>query len=193
LPLPVAAWLTNAGYEHAKSLCIGLIELDKDAQEHQHVYIGVVNQFNIVFSSSPTDPKYDDFTQGRGMTFPGIAITNFKIEWNQYRNSLPKNGRQDPVKLISPLSKFGQDATDDGLDVLAKNLDAYKLLLIFIEELSVIEDGHIVGTGFVPSDMNPLLSDLSTFLKNDDDHPSLPLVFGVHLLLEVSKSFYLEE
>jgi hypothetical protein len=37
--------------------------------------------------------------------------------------------------------------------------------------------------------LNPLLSDRSTFLKSNDDNPSLQLVFGVHLLLEVFKSF----
>ncbi len=91
--------------------------------------------------------------------------------------------------LISPFSKFGQDNPNDDCDVLAKNLDAYKLLLSSIAEQSLKEDNYVSGTGFVPSDMNPLLSDLSTFLKEDNPHPSLQLVFGVHLLLEISKSF----
>lgn len=70
MPLPFAAWLTNAAYDCAANLCIAVIDIDKDAQEHQDVYVGVVNQLNIVFASSPTDSKYDDFTQGHGMTFP---------------------------------------------------------------------------------------------------------------------------
>jgi hypothetical protein len=123
------------------------------------------------------------------MTFPWIPIAHFKIEWSQNHDSLSKTGWQDPIQHISPLPRFGHDATNDGDNGLGKDLDAYKLLLISIGELSVIEDSHIGGTSFVPSDMNPLLSDLSTFRKNDDDHPSLSLVFGVHLLLEVSKSF----
>ncbi|KFZ17965.1 hypothetical protein V502_04337 [Pseudogymnoascus sp. VKM F-4520 (FW-2644)] len=185
LPLPAAAWLTNAAYERAKDSCIRVMDIDKDAQEHQEVYIGVVDQLSIVFSSYPTDPTYDDFRQGRGMTFPWLAIAHFKIKWNQHRNSLPKIGRQDPIKLISPLS-FGQD---DGGDVLAKNLEAYKLLLTSIGEQSLNEDEYVSGTGFVPSGMNPLLSDLAAFLKDENDNPSLQLVFGVHLLLEISRSF----
>ncbi|CZT06985.1 uncharacterized protein RAG0_12557 [Rhynchosporium agropyri] len=189
LPLLVAAWLTNAAYQRTKSLCDGIKDIDKDAQEHQEVYIGLVNQLRIVFSSSPTDPEYDDFTQGRGMTFPWIAIAHFKIEWIENRKSLSGTGRQDPVKLISPISKFGQDVPDDDAEVLAANLNAYKLLLSSIAEQSLKEDNHVGGTGFVPSDMNPLLSDLSAFLKEDNPHPNLQLVFGVHLLLEIAKSF----
>jgi hypothetical protein len=185
----VAAWLTNAAYERARNLCNGIKDIDKDAQEHQDVYIGIVNQLRIVFSSSPTDPEYDDFTQGRGMTFPWIAIAHFKAEWNENPKPLPQLGRQDPVKLISPISKFGQDVPDDDCDGLAKNLDAYKSLLSSIAEQSLKEDNHVSGTGFVPSDMNPLLSDVSIFLKEDNPNPSLHLVFGVHLLLEISKSF----
>lgn len=60
------------------------------------------------------------------------------------------------------------------------DLDAYKLLLNSIAEQSLKEDNYVVATGFVPSDMNPLLSDPSTFLKEDNPHPSLQLVFGVY-------------
>lgn len=105
-----------------------MIDIDKDAQQHQDVYIGVVNQLNIVFASSPTDSKYDDFTQGRGMTFPSIVIACFKIAWNQNRDSLSKNGWQDPIKHISPTYKHGEDTINDDGDGLRKDLDAYKSL-----------------------------------------------------------------
>jgi hypothetical protein len=37
--------------------------------------------------------------------------------------------------------------------------------------------------------MNPLLSDISAFLESEDEHPSLNLVFGLHLRLETYWSF----
>jgi hypothetical protein len=43
--------------------------------------------------------------------------------------------------------------------------------------------------GFTPSDINPLLSDISAFLESEDEHPNLSLVFGVHLLLETYKCY----
>lgn len=165
---------------------MAVIDIDKDAQEHQEVYIGVVNELNIVFASDPTDSKYDDFRQGRGMTFPWIAIMWFKTAWNQTRDLLPKNGWQDPIKHISPTYKHDED--DDG-EKFRKDLRAYKSLLTSIGELSLKENDHNRDTSFTPSDMNPLLSDLSIFLNSGDDSPSLHLVFGVHLLLEVFKSF----
>jgi hypothetical protein len=79
-----------------------VIDIDKDAQEHQDVYIGVVNQLNIVFNSCPTESKYNDFTQGRGMTFPWIAIANFKLEWKEDQNALARNDCQDPIKCRLP-------------------------------------------------------------------------------------------
>jgi hypothetical protein len=37
--------------------------------------------------------------------------------------------------------------------------------------------------------MNPLVSDVSNFLEDQSEHPSLGLVFGLHLLLEAYRSF----
>jgi hypothetical protein len=76
------------------------MDIDKDAQEHQDVCIGVVNWFNIVFNSCPIESKYDDFTQGRGMTFPWIAVAHFKTEWKEDKNAVARNDWQDPIKYI---------------------------------------------------------------------------------------------
>jgi hypothetical protein len=159
------------------------MDIDKDAQEHQHVYIGVVNRFNIVFNLCPIEPKYDYFTQGRGMTFPWIAIAHFKLEWKEDKNALARNDWQDPTKYISPTYKEG-----DGVS-LGKDLDLYKFILTSIGQLLIKEKNESREPGFTPSDMNPLLSDISAFLESEDEHPNLSLVFGVHLLLETYRSF----
>jgi hypothetical protein len=183
MPLPLAAWLTNAGYEAAKGLCVTAMDIDKDAQEHQDVYIGVVSRLNIVFNSCPIESKYDDFTQGRGMTYPWIAIAHFKLEWKEDKNTPARNDWQDPIKCISPTYK-----EDDGVS-FGKDLNAYKSTLTSIGQLLVKEKNESRGPGFTPSDMNPLLSDISAFLESEDEHPNLSLVFGVHLLLETYRSF----
>ena len=80
-----AAWLTNAAYEATKRLCKAINDIDKDAQEHQDVYPGVVNDLNIVFGRSLIEPEFDDFTKGGGMTFPWITFISFKNEWKRKR------------------------------------------------------------------------------------------------------------
>jgi hypothetical protein len=183
LPLPFAAWLTNAAYEATKRLCVGLIDIDKDAQEHQHVYIGVVHRLNIVFTSCPVAPKYDDFTQGRGMTFPWLAIAHFKLEWKGEQNSLARNDWQDPIKCIS------SPYEEDGGVSFCKDLEAYKFILASLGQLLGRENSASKEPGFTPSEMNPLLSDVSAFLESQSEHPNLSLVFGLHLLLEAYRSF----
>ena len=183
MPLLVAAWLTNAAYEAAKRLCEGLVDIDKDAQEHQYVYIGIVNRLNIVFNSCPLASTYDDFAQGRGMTFPGIAIAHFKLKWKVEQNSLAGSCWQDPIKCIASAYK-----NDDSVS-FGKDLDAYKFMLTSIGQLLRKEKSESRKPGFTLSDMNPLLSDISTFLESQSEYPNLSLVFGLHLLLEVYRSF----
>ena len=160
-----------------------MIDIDKDAQEHQDVYIGVVNQFDIAFSSCPFESKYDDFTQGRGMTFPWIAMCAFKVEWHRGPISPPKSNREDPIKCISPR------CSDGDVDALGKDIEAYLSMIRSIGQLLRTEKIESRKPGFTPSDMNPLLSDISDFLEDQSDHPNLGLVFGVHLLLESYRSF----
>ncbi|KIW22022.1 uncharacterized protein PV07_12580 [Cladophialophora immunda] len=183
LPLPFAAWLTNAAYEAAKRLCAELIDIDKDAQEHQDVYIGVVNRFDIVFTSFSPVSKFNDFTQGRGMTFPWIAIAHFKLEWKGEQPPPAKSDWQDPLKCISSTYK-----EEDGVS-FSKDLDAYKFILTSIGQLLRKENYESPESGFTPSDMNPLLSDISAFLESPSENPNLSLVFGLHLLLEAYRSF----
>ncbi|KAE8452073.1 hypothetical protein EG329_002239 [Mollisiaceae sp. DMI_Dod_QoI] len=184
LPLPFAAWLTNAAYESAKRLCVSIMDIDKDAQEHQDVYIGLVNQFNLIFMSCPIECKYDDFSQGRGMTFPWIAIVAFKDGWSSDYQARSGNHWQDPINYISPAYTQGDDS-----GYLSNDLQSYKAILASMGELLMKEKDSRRQPGFTPTDINPLLSDLSVFLDSEDVHPRLSLVFGLHLLLETYRSF----
>jgi hypothetical protein len=85
--------------------------------------------------------------------------------------------------VVSPTYK-----EEDGVS-FRKDLEAYKLILTSIGQLLRKENNESREPGFTPSDMNPLLSDISAFLESENEHPNLSLVFGVHLLLETYRSF----
>lgn len=182
LPLPFAAWLTNAACEATKSLCAAADDIVKDAQELQLIYYGVVNTLGIMFKSCPIESKYTEFTQGRGMTFPWLALLNLRNQWKERDGSFDRNDRQDPTQYISP------EYTSDNL---GKDLDAYNFMLATVGQLLRKEKQGDGEPGFNPGDMNPLYSDISAYLESNTEHeePKVSLVFGVQLLLETYRSF----
>jgi hypothetical protein len=180
LPLPFAAWLTDAAYEATKRLCSQAADILTDGQELQDIYYGPINDFQLVFTSCPIEPEYEEFTKGEAMTFPLIALADFKVQWRRNKSSVDCNTRQTPVNYIS--SKY--DERD-----LGKDLDSYKFMLATIGELVRKEKKKSGEPGFRPEELNPLFSDILEFLNGDDEHPKISLIFGVQLLLETYRSF----
>lgn len=97
------------------------------------------------------------------------------------------NTRQSPIDYIGrQYRSLGKDGAAN--PELVKDVTAYKATLFSI--VRVLQDKRPEDEpGFRPSGMNPLMADLSSYFASEEEQPPLSLIFGLHLLIEIYRSF----
>lgn len=121
------------------------------------------------------------------MTFPWIAIAHFKLEWRakNLEKVYTSNKRQETAQFICPI----YDHDEDKGNSFEKDINTYNAIIFLIGRLWLDEKSGKPERGFKYTDINPLMPDLVNYLEGGDENPPLNLVFGLHLLLEVYRSF----
>lgn len=163
-------------------------DIDRDRQEHQHVYHGVVQEFNIVFAPSQWEPDYNYFTEGAGMLLPWLSISNFKRAWEKAAIESTDIASSDNERHI-PIDYISTSESQNNHPILQKNIDSYEVLLTSIGQLMMQIKRNSKLPCFPPLDMNPLLRDMIAFILSEDIHPSLGLIFRLHRCVGVHRSF----